>query len=107
MAQRWRFAAGSPLERSLDGGATWQAVELPSPAELTAGHSPGGSVAWLVGRSGAIYLTTDGSQFERVPFVEAVDLTSVVATDDRQATVTTADGRRFTTTTRGSTWIQP
>jgi Putative zinc-finger len=104
---RWRFAAGSPLERSLDGGATWQPVELPSSAVLTAGHSPGGSVAWLVGRSGAIYLTTDGSQFESVSFVEAVDLTSVVATDDRQATVTTADGRRFTTTTRGSTWIQP
>lgn len=106
-SMRWRFATGSPLERSSDGGATWQPVELPSPGVLTAGHSPGGSVAWVVGRGGAIYITTDGSRFERVPFVEAIDLTSVVAIDDRQATVTTADGRRLTTTTRGSTWTQP
>jgi photosystem II stability/assembly factor-like uncharacterized protein len=71
---------------------------------VTAGHSPTAGVAWLVGRAGGIYVTTDGARFERVPFVETTDLVSVVAVDNRQATVTTADGRVFRTITRGATW---
>jgi photosystem II stability/assembly factor-like uncharacterized protein len=101
---RWRLAAGGPLESSLDGGATWQRIDLPSPEALTAGHSPSGSVAWLVGRAGTIYVTTDATRFERVPFGEVVDLTAVVAIDDRRATVTAADGRTFATSDRGESW---
>jgi photosystem II stability/assembly factor-like uncharacterized protein len=104
---RWRLAAGSPLLRSADGGVTWQRVDLPASESLTAGHSPGGSVAWLVGRGGLVYVTSDGTRFERLPFVEAIDLTAVVAIDDQQATVTAADGRAFSTTNRGATWKQP
>jgi hypothetical protein len=103
---RWRILRGSQVERSTDGGARWQPLALPSPAMLTAGHSPSPSIAWLVGRAGTIFVTTDGSRFERVPFVEGADVVSVVAVDGRQATVTTADGRQFSTADRGATWTR-
>jgi photosystem II stability/assembly factor-like uncharacterized protein len=57
-----------------------------------------------VGRAGAIFVTTDGTRFESVPFPEPVDLVTVAAIDDRQASVTTADGRRFATSDRGASW---
>jgi photosystem II stability/assembly factor-like uncharacterized protein len=101
---RWRIVAGSQVQRSTTEGASWEAVTLPSERTLTAGHSPATSVAWLVGRAGTIFVTTDGTQFELVPFVSSADLASVIAVDDRQATVTTVDGRVFRTSDRGRTW---
>jgi len=101
-ATRWRILAGR-VQRSTTQGERWEAVALPA-ATITAGHSPGPSVAWFVGRAGAIFVTTDGVRFEKTPFVSSADLTSVAAIDDRQATVTTVDGRRFRTTNRGVTW---
>jgi hypothetical protein len=106
VSTRWRILRGSQVERSTDGGARWQPVALPSPAMLTAGHSPAPSIAWLVGPAGTIFVTTDGSRFERVPFPEAADIVSAVAVDDRQATITMADGRQFSTTDRGAMWTR-
>jgi photosystem II stability/assembly factor-like uncharacterized protein len=62
------------------------------------------NVLWLVGDGGTIYLTTDGSKFDAVSFVEKANLVAVSAIDARQATVRTADGRSFRTTDRGATW---
>lgn len=104
---RWRIVGGSQVQRSTTQGASWEAVTLPSDRTLTAGHSPAASVAWLVGKAGAIFVTADGARFEHVPFVSSADLASVVAVDDRQATVTTLDGRRFRTADRGRTWSSP
>jgi photosystem II stability/assembly factor-like uncharacterized protein len=64
-------------------------------------------VLWLVGRGGVIYVSSDGANFERVPFVDSSDLLSVVAVNSREATVTTIDGRTLRTTDRGVTWISP
>lgn len=105
-SNRWRLGGGRPVEHSIDGGVSWQSLALAAPDGLAAGHSPAPTVTWLVGRRGAIFVTTDGTRFERVPFIEPVDLVSVVAIDDRQATVTAADGRTFRTSDRGGTWIR-
>jgi hypothetical protein len=102
--QRWRIVGGTQLQRSTDGGVEWRATAFTPAAPLSAGHSPAPNVLWLVGQRGTIYSTTDGLTFELVPFVEAVDLVSVVATDARQATVRTADGRTLRTADRGVTW---
>jgi hypothetical protein len=102
-AQRWRITVEGRLERSM-AGATWEPVELPASERLTAAHAPAPLVLWVVGRGGVIYVTLDGSRFTAVPFVERVDLVSVHAVDDRQATITAADGRAFRTTDRGATW---
>jgi hypothetical protein len=105
-SNRWRLGPPGSVEYSNDGGSTWQTLSTGVSAGLTAGASPSSSVCWLVGRSGTVVLTTDGRRFQRVAFPEGVDLIAVSAVDARIATVTTADGRRFSTADGGLTWRQ-
>jgi hypothetical protein len=102
---RWRIINGQQVERSTNGGASWTAAAINSPDRLTAGAAPSGAVCWIVGARGAIYLTTDGTRFVRLPFTEMVDLTEVFASDARTATVSSADGRFWRTTDQGKTWL--
>jgi photosystem II stability/assembly factor-like uncharacterized protein len=101
---RWRVSGTGLVERSTDGGAQWQPASLPESATLTGGSSPAASVCWLVGQAGAIYLTTDGLRFIRVPFPSRTDFVSIRATDAMRATVVTSDGRTLRTEDRGATW---
>jgi photosystem II stability/assembly factor-like uncharacterized protein len=61
-------------------------------------------VCWLVGARGLVLLTTDAVRWRRMAFPESVDLVAVQATDASHATVTAADGRRFSTSDGGATW---
>lgn len=102
---RWRVNAGA-IERSEDGGASWlQAFAAPGDT-ITAGTSPAGSICWLIGANGVVFVTTDGATFARVPIPERVAVTAITATDARSAIVTTADGRRFRTDDSGRNWRQ-
>ena len=101
---RWRIA-GSTVQRSTDGGAAWQAQSTGTAAELTAGAAPLPLVCWVVGRGGVVLLSTDGSSWRRVAFPETTDLSAVRARDARTASVSTADGRTFSTTDAGVTWV--
>jgi photosystem II stability/assembly factor-like uncharacterized protein len=103
---RWRIAAGGRVEHSTDGGSTWQAQSTGVAVTLTAGASPAPTVCWLVGPGGIVLLSTDGRSWQRIAFPEAIDLASVRATDDTSATVTASDGRTFSTTDRGLTWMR-
>ena len=49
-------------------------------------------------------LSVDGTTWQLRPFPEKIDLVAVQATDAKTATVTTSDGRRFSTTDGGATW---
>ena len=102
---RWRTTPGG-IERSEDGGRIWIPVRLAGKEEVLAGASPGRFVAWLVGRSGLVLLTTDGANFTRLPFPESVDLVTVSSPEPRIAIVTTADGRTFRTEDAGRNWRQ-
>jgi len=66
--------------------------------------SPSPSVCWLVGGAGTVLLSTDGRSWRRLAFPETVDLLSVAATDQDNASVTTADGRVFVTADGGQSW---
>jgi photosystem II stability/assembly factor-like uncharacterized protein len=101
---RWRLA-GTNVERSTNGGASWDSTQTGVSMPLTAGAAVSPTVCWIVGRGGVIILTTDGRTWRRVPLPEITDVSSVRARDARTATVTTADGRLFSTTTAGATWI--
>jgi photosystem II stability/assembly factor-like uncharacterized protein len=101
---RWRIS-GQQVERSTAPGKAWTPVTMPAPEVLTAGAAPADSVCWIVGRRGAVYLTMDGNRFERLPFPEMVDLVSVSAVDDRNGTVTSADGRSWRTSNGGLNWV--
>jgi hypothetical protein len=105
-ASRWRILQGGQVQRSADGGATWQTQTTGVSETLSGGWSPSPSVCWLVGPRGIVLRTTDGRSWTRIPFPEAVPLTSIRATDDRTATVTTEDGRQFVTEDGGRTWTR-
>jgi Photosynthesis system II assembly factor YCF48 len=105
-ASRWRILQGGQVQRSADGGATWQTQTTGVSETLSSGSSPTPSVCWLVGPRGIVLRTTDGRSWTRIPFPEAVPLTSIRATDDRTATVTTEDGRQFVTEDGGRTWAR-
>lgn len=103
---RWRVIGAGRVERSTNGGAQWVQATLPESATLTGGSSPAPSICWLVGRTGAIYLTTDGLRFTKVPFESRTDFISIQALDARRATVVTSDGRTMRTEDQGATWIR-
>ena len=101
---RWRIA-GSTVQRSTDGGAAWEAQSTGNVADLTAGAASSASVCWVVGRGGVVLLSVDGRSWRRVPFPATTDLSAVRARDARSASVSTADGRTFSTTDAGATWV--
>jgi hypothetical protein len=101
---QYRIPGAGVVERSSDGGATWQGQSVKSKAEILAGAAPSENVCWLVGRGGIILLTTDGQKWRKIPSPSAVDLVGVTAADAASATVTAADGREFSTKDGGRTW---
>ena len=101
---RWRVTADGIIERTNDGGTSWTFELDTGGAELGAGTAPSAFSCWIVGRSGAVFVTTDGSTWRRVGQPTPWDLTGVQATDGRTATVTTADGQQFDTTNGGLSW---
>ena len=101
---RWRILTSGSVERSVDGGTTWQTQSTGARATLTAGAAPSPTICWLVGPGGVVVVSIDGRTWQRVAFPESIDLTSVRASDGANATVTAADGRTFTTIDGGKTW---
>jgi photosystem II stability/assembly factor-like uncharacterized protein len=101
---RWRVLTSGTVGRSTDGGTTWQTQSTGVIATLTAGAAPTPTTCWLAGAGGIVLLSADGRTWQRVAFPEAIDLTSIHATDAANATVTAADGRTFTTADGGKTW---
>jgi photosystem II stability/assembly factor-like uncharacterized protein len=99
---RWR-ANGAVIERSTDGGATWVAQTAAPRAPVSAIASPSAHVAWFVGSAGTVFVFSEGT-WTRVAFPESSNLTAVSAASNREAQITTVDGRVFRTTDGGQTW---
>jgi hypothetical protein len=100
----WRIRGAGFVERSIDGGASWHG-QLPNPnAHLVAGSAPAAQICWIVGNSGMILLTQDGTAWTRISPPLTADLIQVAAKDASSATVTAADGRKFTTVDGGKHW---
>lgn len=102
---RWQVR-GAILEKSMDAGKTWQPVRTGVTTELTSGAALSATTCWVVGRAGVVLLTTDGQTWRRITFPETTDLSAIRATDARTATVTTVDGREYTTSNAGGTWFR-
>ena len=100
---RWRLADGRSVERSTDGGVSWQRLEVPDGLRLRTGFAPSASVCWIVGDRGTVLRMTDGRAFQRIAFPEPLDLVAVTASSGTAATVVANGGRRFSTTD-GLTW---
>jgi hypothetical protein len=104
---RWQILPGGGVERSIDGGASWQMQLTGAAVTLTGGAAPTPTICWLVGPGGIVVVSTDGRTWQRVAFPESVDLVAIRASDGTNATVTASDGRTFTTTDGGRTWRLP
>ena len=103
----WRISPSGAIEHSRDAGATW-IVQLGDPgAVLTAGSAPSDVVCWLVGRAGAVFRTSDGTTWARLPAPGPDDLVQIEAEDAQTATVTTAGGVSFRTVDGGQIWATP
>jgi len=103
---RWRIAPGGVVQHSTDGGATWESQQTGATVTLTAGSASADLVCWFVGPGGVVVVTTDGRSWRRAAIPEAGDLVAVTATDGKSAVVTTAAGRKYTTTDGGQTWVR-
>jgi hypothetical protein len=99
----WRIVDGA-VGYTADGGVTWQAQALGIDVPVRAGAAPAAGVCWLAGARGLVLLTTDGVHWRRIDVPESVDLVAIAAADGSHATVTTATGRRFSTSDGGKTW---
>jgi hypothetical protein len=101
---RWRLMPGGTVQRSTDGGSTWETQPAGADVTLTAGASPAPLVCWLIGPRGRVLLSRDGATWKTVSIAQPIDLVSIRATDDKSATVTAVDGRTFVTADGGATW---
>jgi hypothetical protein len=102
---RWQVR-GAILEKSTDAGKTWRPVKTGVTTALTSGAALSATTCWVVGRAGVVLLTTDGQTWRRLVFPETTDLSAIRATDARTATVTTVEGREYTTSDAGATWFR-
>ena len=100
---RWRIK-GTAIERSTDGGITWQDAHAPALAGAAFISVSSADVCWVATPSGDVLRhASDGSWTRsRVPVTEVI--TSLTTTSATDALVTTADQRRFETKNGGVTW---
>ena len=101
---RWRIRTPGSVDRSTDGGLTWQTQATGVATPLVSGASPSAAICWVVGPGGVVLRSTDGATWQRVGLSDAIDLIAIRASDAANASVTTADGRIFTTGDGGKTW---
>ena len=101
----YRIVGAGFVERTTDGGATWQGQLVSQNADFTAGSAPTARICWLVGRAGAIFRTSDGSNWKKIPPPASVDLVGVNAADALTATVTATGGQKYSTENAGKTWV--
>ncbi|HWQ03213.1 MAG TPA: YCF48-related protein, partial [Candidatus Nitrosotenuis sp.] len=100
----WRIGVGGEVDASSDSGRTWKRQSLPDGTFIYAASAPEENVCWLAGRSGALFRTTDGERWQKLPPPVHEDLVSVRATSAHAAEVRAASGRTFVTRDAGRTW---
>jgi len=105
-AVQWRLSGVGIVERSTDGGASWERLPTGVAEALTAGAAPSATVCWLVGRDGLVLVSTDGQTWQRASAPANENLVAIDAVDTRSATVRTASGARFRTTDGGASWAR-
>jgi len=101
----WRIAGAGFVERSQDGGATWNGQLPEMNAHFTAGEAPSAKALWLVGENGIILVTKDAAHWKKVPPPIPADFVSVDAQSASSATVTAASGQKFSTSNGGKKWV--
>jgi hypothetical protein len=100
----WRVTAGR-IERSTDGGGTWTIERGPALVAPVIGAAPSDSACWLVDAHGLIVRRDSKGEWRpvRSPF-NGAPIKGIEARSATDATLSTADARRYRTTDGGVTW---
>jgi hypothetical protein len=101
----WRFGS-TGIERSDDGGQTWQPQQSPTPAAILAASAATGRVCWAVGKGGTVIRTLDGKNWQVLKAPTNADLVHASASSESSVTVESSDGHRFSTTDGAVTWSE-
>jgi hypothetical protein len=103
---QWRTGPSGLIEFSANGGSSWSRQRSGVLVELLTGSAPSDKVCWIVGRVGALLLTTDGGANWKLiysPLKE--DLGGVQATDALHAAIwNVRNTKSFETSDGGRTW---
>jgi hypothetical protein len=94
-------ATGGRIERSRDGGTTWQEAFADTSLTFTASACTPGGPCWF-GTATGVLLRTSASGFDRLALPESLPVIAIAAGPGLQATVT-AGPRRYRTTD-GQRW---
>lgn len=100
----WRFGRGGTIERSSDGGQTWERQSSGVTTALTDASALTDSVCWIVGERGVVLRTTDGRTWQALPSPTEFDLVAVHAWSETAATITASDRAEYETTDGGKSW---
>jgi hypothetical protein len=102
-ASLWQIGPDTNIRR-YSIGQGWEEQDSGARFPLLAGSAPSKSVCWVVGRSGTILKTINGSKWQTLNSPTSADLVAVTATSALDATVTDANGGRFVTSDGGLSW---
>jgi hypothetical protein len=103
---RWRLVDRGFVERSTNGGASWDRFDTGVRTPLRAGACLSTSVCWVVGDEGVVLRTTDGRTWRRVSSPTPEHVVGVEAMSEAAAVVRAAGGQRFSTGDAGATWTR-
>lgn len=101
---KFRLAGGGFVERTTDGGNSWNGQLVSPTAKILSGSAPSASVCWLVGRDAIIFVTENGADWKSVTPPAHLDFVKVEAKNGSTATVTAVNGKKFETSDRGKKW---
>jgi len=106
---RWTLSADGTLQRSQDGGRSWQTIPVPSQATFRALASNGFDI-WIGGTRGSLFHSADGGQ-NWIPIQPAAngetlsdDIIGVEFTDLSHGAVTTSSSETWVTADAGRSW---
>jgi Photosynthesis system II assembly factor YCF48 len=108
-AASWRVSPAGEVQRSADGGRTWNSVAVGQPSGFRVVTVIGPHV-WAGGNSGALYHSSDaGATWSTVTPTAAGakltgDVTAIAFSDPQSGKVTTSSGETWTTLDAGETW---
>lgn len=101
----WNIGADGLIQRLRQNG--WETLHSGTSVDLLSGAAPSTQVCWVVGKDGTVLRTIDGGDhWAPIAPPAPVELVKIEASGADSATVTTADGRRFSTTDGGQDWIE-
>jgi Carboxypeptidase regulatory-like domain/Photosynthesis system II assembly factor YCF48/Putative zinc-finger len=106
----WTLSPNGAVQRSSDGGKTWQPVSIANAAGFRALSAVGANI-WVGGKAGALYHSPDSGQtWGRVePAVGSKkldhDIVRVDFSDALAGTVNTVNGEVWSTSDGGQTWV--